>query len=194
MLNKVTVLDGGRITSFLERAKLVGYFGLTLQVTSVSLFNNKVERNGRAFDNKLNSIHRIKLNFLYDLWSWSFVFMSQGPSFLVDFLDWLGSSLGTLMFMLCLGIVCFYFDHFLSVVYLCTSGHSFWGLSLINFFLCLTKEKCWCIKYASVDIPTWMLVSWIWPVLHFDPGLPTHALISASRKGTTSSTQIFLYT
>ena len=45
-------------------------------------------------------VHRIKLIFLYNLWAWSFVFMFQGPSSIVDFVDWLGPDRGTMVFWL----------------------------------------------------------------------------------------------
>ena len=48
------------------------------------------ERNRRAFDDKENFVHRIKLNFFCSLWAWSLVYMRQGPSLVVDFVDWIG--------------------------------------------------------------------------------------------------------
>ena len=48
------------------------------------------ERMGkRAFEKKGAVVYRIKLNFCYNIWAWSFVFMAQGPFYIVDFLDWL---------------------------------------------------------------------------------------------------------
>ena len=48
------------------------------------------ERNRRAFENKENSAHSIKFNFLYNLWAWSYVFMFHDPSTIVDFVDLFG--------------------------------------------------------------------------------------------------------
>ena len=48
------------------------------------------ERNGKAFENIENVVHRIKFIFVYNLWAWFSVFMSQGPSSFIDFVDWLG--------------------------------------------------------------------------------------------------------
>ena len=45
------------------------------------------EGNKRAFNNKENYVHWIKLKFLCNIWSWSSIFMTQGPS---SFVDWLG--------------------------------------------------------------------------------------------------------
>ena len=47
------------------------------------------ERNRRAYKNQEAVVHRIKLNFLYNPWAWSFVFLVKGPSSIVDFVDWL---------------------------------------------------------------------------------------------------------
>ena len=47
------------------------------------------ERNIRAFENKEVIVHRIKMNFLYNLWVWTLVLWFQGPSSIVDFVDWL---------------------------------------------------------------------------------------------------------
>ena len=46
------------------------------------------DRNRREFEDKELFVHRIKSNFLCSLWAWSFVHMSQGPSTVVDFVDW----------------------------------------------------------------------------------------------------------
>ena len=50
------------------------------------------ERNCRTFEDKENHVHRIKLKFLYNLWTWSFNLMCQGPPSIVDFVDWVGLS------------------------------------------------------------------------------------------------------
>ena len=55
------------------------------------LFNQSVHRkvtfNERAFENLGKAVHRIKFIFLYNLWAWSPVFMNQGPSSFIDFVD-----------------------------------------------------------------------------------------------------------
>ena len=49
------------------------------------------ERNSRAFEIKEHSIHRIKFNFLCNLWAWSNLFITLDPSSIVDFVGWIGS-------------------------------------------------------------------------------------------------------
>ena len=50
-----------------------------------------LERNKIAFDNKEFSMRRMKSSFVYNLWSWTNLYMVDRPSSLVDFLTWLGS-------------------------------------------------------------------------------------------------------
>ena len=55
------------------------------------------EQDRKAFNNKENSIHRIKLNFLCNLRAWSSVFLSQAPTSFVDFVNWIGTSWGAMV-------------------------------------------------------------------------------------------------
>ena len=48
-------------------------------------------KNSRAFENIEHSVHRIKLNFLCNLWAWSNLFIALGPFSIVDFVDLTGS-------------------------------------------------------------------------------------------------------
>ena len=48
-----------------------------------------LKRNSIAFDNKEFSMPRMKSSFVYHLWSWTNLYMVDGPSSLVDFLTWL---------------------------------------------------------------------------------------------------------
>ena len=53
------------------------------------------EWNRRAFENKETLVHGIKMNFLYNHWAWTLVFWFQGPSSIVDFVDWLRLKCGS---------------------------------------------------------------------------------------------------
>ena len=49
------------------------------------------ERNLLAFDNEELSVQRLKNSFVYNLRSWSRVFVDMSPNSLVSFIHWLGS-------------------------------------------------------------------------------------------------------
>ena len=44
-----------------------------------------------VFGNEELLVQRMKKIFVYNLWSWSKVFVDMDPSSLVSFIDWLGS-------------------------------------------------------------------------------------------------------
>ena len=48
------------------------------------------ERNSRAFENVEHSILGCKSVLLCNLWAWTRGFFVSGPTFVVDFVDWLG--------------------------------------------------------------------------------------------------------
>ena len=58
------------------------------------------ERNRRAFKNEEQSIQHLKCVFLCNLWNWSRLFLSSGPSSILDFVDWVGSFSGRRSFFL----------------------------------------------------------------------------------------------
>ena len=51
-----------------------------------------------VFGNAELLVQRMKKNFVYNLWSWSKVFVDMDPSSLVSFIDWLGSKRGQMVF------------------------------------------------------------------------------------------------
>ena len=48
-------------------------------------------RNKTAFEEEVLSIQRLKSSFVYFLWSETKLFIKDGPSTLVDFIDWVGT-------------------------------------------------------------------------------------------------------
>ena len=48
-------------------------------------------RNKIAFEEEVLSIQRLKSSFVYFLWSETKLFIKDGPSTLVDFIDWVGT-------------------------------------------------------------------------------------------------------
>ena len=48
-------------------------------------------RNGIAFEGGVLSMQKLKAFFVYLLWSESKLFIKDGPSTLIDFIDWVGS-------------------------------------------------------------------------------------------------------
>lgn len=48
------------------------------------------EINNRAFEDEGHSIQKCKCYFLCNPWAWAKGFLVFGPSFVVDFVDWLG--------------------------------------------------------------------------------------------------------
>ena len=48
-------------------------------------------RNKIAFEDSLLSIQRLKASFVYLLWSETKLWIKDGPSTLIDFIDWVGS-------------------------------------------------------------------------------------------------------
>ena len=49
------------------------------------------EKNMIAFDNEELSIQRMKNSFVCNLWSWTKLFIDEGPLLLINFFDWFGS-------------------------------------------------------------------------------------------------------
>ena len=49
------------------------------------------KRNRRAFEVEEQSIQGLKQAFLCNLWDWARLFLTFGPSSVVDFVDWEGS-------------------------------------------------------------------------------------------------------
>ena len=47
-------------------------------------------RNKLAFENKVTSAQRIKINFISNLWSWANLFGNDTTNSVLDFLTWLG--------------------------------------------------------------------------------------------------------
>ena len=48
-------------------------------------------RNRTTFEDSMSSIQRLKASFVYLLWSETKLFIKDGPSTLIDFIDWVGS-------------------------------------------------------------------------------------------------------
>ena len=48
-------------------------------------------RNKIAFENNVLSIYSLKASFVYLLWLETKLWMKDGPSTLIDFVDWVGS-------------------------------------------------------------------------------------------------------
>ena len=46
-------------------------------------------RNRIAFKNEEFAIQRMKNSFVYSYWSWTKMFIDEGPISLIDFFDWL---------------------------------------------------------------------------------------------------------
>ena len=44
-----------------------------------------------AFDDEELSIQRMKNSFVCNLWSWTKLFIDEGPLLLINFFDWFGS-------------------------------------------------------------------------------------------------------
>ena len=51
-------------------------------------------KNKIAFEDDVLSIQRLKGSFVYLLWSETKMFIKDGPSMLIDFIDWVGFFLG----------------------------------------------------------------------------------------------------
>ena len=58
-------------------------------------------RNRIAFENDLLSIQRLKSSFVYFIWSEMKLFIKDGPSTLVGFIDWVGYRWGWFFWLLC---------------------------------------------------------------------------------------------
>ena len=64
-------------------------------------------RNKIAFENNVLSIYRLKASFVYLLWLETKLWMKDGPSTLIDFVDWVGSRWGRRFFVFpCFGSNC----------------------------------------------------------------------------------------
>ena len=57
-------------------------------------------KNKRAFKIEEQSVQGLKYTFLCNLWDWPRLFLSYGPSSIVDLVDWVGSFLGGCSFLL----------------------------------------------------------------------------------------------
>ena len=51
-----------------------------------------------VFENEELSVQRLKISFVCNLWSWSTVFVDVSHNSLVNFIDWLGSKQGQMIF------------------------------------------------------------------------------------------------
>ena len=48
------------------------------------------ERNSIVFNNNVFSAQRMKSSFLYNFWSWTYLYIVDKPSSLIEFLSWMG--------------------------------------------------------------------------------------------------------
>ena len=93
---------------------------------------------GHLKKKKKHSVQRIKLNFLCNIWVWSNLFITLGPSSIADFVDWIRSYQGV-SFLLSLFD---FFDGILGVrcILLVYFGTLF-GVFLINICSCYLSKK-----------------------------------------------------
>ena len=66
------------------------------------------ERNMITFDNEELSIYRMKNSFVCSFWSWTKLYIDEGPLPLIDFFDWLGFRWGWVRFFVSPLLFCFF--------------------------------------------------------------------------------------
>ena len=93
-------------------------------------------KNKRAFKIEEQSVQGLKYTFLCNLWDWPRLFLSYGPSSIVDLVDWVGSFLGGCSFLLVPPPLVCTFKRVI-IYFLCTLEHCF-GAFLLIIHACFT--------------------------------------------------------